>query len=106
MHILDEELYQALMAVSACPTAACHERHVRDCLLDRLKDLPHVTTRLDEFGNLHATYERAAAGREPFRVVAHMDHPAFVVRRGKEAEELHLAGGVDEKYVAGKGIVF
>jgi putative aminopeptidase FrvX len=106
MHILDEELYQALMVVAACPTAACHERHVRDCLLERLKDLPHVTTRIDEFGNLHATYEYKAAGREPFRVVAHMDHPAFVVRRGKGAEELHLAGGVDEKYFKGKGIVF
>jgi putative aminopeptidase FrvX len=106
MHILDEELYQALMAVAARPTAACHERHVRDCLLERLKDLPHVTTRIDEFGNLHASYEHAAACREPFRVVAHMDHPAFVVKRGKGTEELHLAGGVDEKYFVGKGIVF
>jgi putative aminopeptidase FrvX len=102
-HILDEELYQQLMAIAACPTASCHESHVRDCLLARLKDLPHVTTRLDEFGNLHASYEHDPAGeRQPFRVVAHMDHPAFVVER----EELRFAGGVDEKYFAGKGIVF
>jgi len=32
MHILDEELYQALMAIAACPTAPCHEAHVRACL--------------------------------------------------------------------------
>ena len=106
-HILDEELYQQLIAIAGCPTAACHERHVRKCLLERLKDLPHVATRLDEFGNLHASYEHDPAGaREAFRVVAHMDHPAFVVVRGAGAEELHFAGGVDEKYFASKPIVF
>jgi putative aminopeptidase FrvX len=105
-HILDEELYQAGMAIAGCPTAACHEGHVRACLLERLADLPHVTTRLDEFGNLHATYERAAKGREAFRVVAHMDHPAFVVERNGDTAELHFAGGVDESYFAGKSITF
>jgi len=105
MHILDEELYQALMAIAACPTAPCHEAHVRACLLERLKGLPHVTTRVDEFGNLHASYEYGPE-REPFRVVAHMDHPGFVVHRQEGLEELHFAGGVEEKYFAGKGIVF
>jgi len=101
-HILDEELYQALMAVAASPTAPCHEGHVRACLLAKLAGLPHITTRLDEFGNLHVHYEHDAAGHEPFRLVAHLDHPAFVVRDG----ELHFAGYVDEKYFAGRGIVF
>ncbi len=105
-HILDEELYQAGMKIAACPTAACHEGHVRNCLLDQLRDLPHVTIKLDEFGNLHASYEHEAAGREAFRVVAHMDHPAFVVHRQDGASELHFAGGVEEKYFAGKTIVF
>ncbi|MCE0523668.1 MAG: hypothetical protein LV480_12245 [Methylacidiphilales bacterium] len=105
MHILDEELYQALMAIAACPTAPCHEGHVRACLLERLKDLPHITTSIDEFGNLHASYEHKPEG-EPFRVVAHMDHPAFVVDRKGAVAHLHFAGGVDEKYFAGKGIVF
>jgi putative aminopeptidase FrvX len=106
MHILDEELYQAGMAIAACPTAPCHEAHVRGCLLERLKDLPHVAARVDEFGNLHASYEHEAADREPFRVVAHMDHPGFVVHRADGSDELHFAGGVEEKYFAGKGIVF
>jgi endoglucanase len=73
---------------------------VRACLLERLVDLPHLTTRLDEFGNLHAVYDHQ--GGEPFRLVAHMDHPGFVVENGW----LHFAGGVDEKYFAGKRIVF
>ncbi len=98
MHILDEELYQAGMAVAACPTAPCHEGHVRACLEERLAGLPHVTVRRDEFGNLHAAYDHDSAGREPFRLVAHMDHPGFVVKEG----ELHFAGGVEEKYFAGE----
>ncbi len=106
MHILDEELYQAGMAIAACPTAAYHEGHVRACLVERLAGLPHVTTRLDEFGNLHASYEHAAQGREPFRVVAHMDHPAFVVERASGVAELHFAGGVAESYFIGKSITF
>jgi len=105
-HILDEELYQAGMAIAACPTAPCHEDHVRACLLERLRDLPNVTTRVDEFGNLHATYDREGKGREPFRVVAHMDHPAFVVSRKGRTPELHFAGGVEEKYFAGKVVTF
>ena len=106
MHILDEELYQAGMAIAACPTAPCHEGHVRDCLLERLRDLPHLTTRLDEFGNLHAIYDYKTSDREAFRVVAHMDHPAFVVHREGGSAELRFAGGVYEKYFAGKKVVF
>jgi len=107
-HLLDEELHQALMAIAACPTAPCHEAHVRACLLKRLKDLPHVTTRVDEFGNLHATYEHRPHGEpcEPFRVVAHMDHPGFVVQRKGKTAELHFAGGVEEKYFAKRRIIF
>ena len=107
-HILDEEFYQALMAIAACPTAPCHEAHVRACLLERLKELPHLTTRVDEFGNLHASYEHQPEREpfQPFRLVAHMDHPGFVVDRKDAAGELHFAGGLEEKYFAGKGIVF
>jgi putative aminopeptidase FrvX len=105
-HILAEELYQALIAVAGCPTAPCHEAHVRNHLSARLAELPRVITRLDEFGNIHASYEHHAEGLQPFRVVAHMDHPAFVVHRHDGAEELHFTGGVDEEYFAGQVIVF
>jgi endoglucanase len=106
MPILDEELYQAGMAIAACPTAPCHEGHVRGCLLERLAGLPHVATRLDEFGNLHAVYDHESAGREPFRLVAHMDHPAFLVERTGNKATLRFAGGVEGKYFAGKKIIF
>jgi endoglucanase len=106
MHILDEELYQAGTALASCPTAPCHEHHVAACLTERLSGLSNLTLRRDEFGNLHARYEHDAAGREPFRLVAHMDHPGFIVHRDGAVEELHFAGGVEEKYFAGKKIVF
>jgi endoglucanase len=105
-HILDEELYQAGMAIAACPTAPCHEGHVLACLLERLAGLPHLKTRLDKFGNLHAHYEHRPAGRTPFRVVAHMDHPGFVVDRVKGEATLRFAGGIKENYFRGRRIIF
>jgi endoglucanase len=105
-HILAEELYQCGMAVAACPTAPCHETHVRALLLARLAGLPHLTTRLDSFGNLHAHYEYKPEGRAPFRLVAHMDHPGFVVERAGKAPRLLFAGGMDKAYFPGRSIVF
>jgi putative aminopeptidase FrvX len=105
-HILDEELYQAGMAIAACPTAPCHETLVRNCVYQGLKGLPHIVTEQDEFGNLHVTYDYRADDREQVRLVAHMDHPGFVVRRGEGAPEVHFAGGVEERYFVGKRIVF
>ena len=94
------------MAIAACPTAPCHEYHVRACLEEQLAGLPHVTTFRDEFGNLHARYEHKSEGRDSFRLVAHMDHPGFVVDRSGTAPVLYFAGGVAQKYFAGKKIVF
>ena len=106
MHILDETLYQAGMALAACPTAPGCEDFVRAQLLASLKGLSHVTTRLDEFGNLIARYDRQSRGREKIRLVAHMDHPAFVVQRTGSVAQLHFRGGVEERYFMGEKIAF
>jgi putative aminopeptidase FrvX len=102
MHILDELLYQAGMGLAACPAAAGHEHFVRDYLLAQLRGLPQVRVRLDEFGNVIARYQHKVRGREPVRLVAHMDHPAFAV----EGRELHFRGGVEERYFLGEKIIF
>ena len=104
MHILDEELYQAGVAIAACPTAPYHEYHVRFCLLKRLENLPGITTRQDEFGNLHVHYSNGATSRSPFRLVAHMDHPGFMVDPVRGT--LEFGGGVEEVYFTGKPISF
>jgi putative aminopeptidase FrvX len=102
VHILDELLYQAGMGLAGCPTAAGCEDFVRAYLEKALHGLPHVRVRQDEFGNLIARYRHKARGRESIRLVAHMDHPAFVVQAG----ELHFRGGVEERYFLGEKVVF
>jgi putative aminopeptidase FrvX len=104
--ILDPTLLRAGLGIAACPTAPGCEDFVRVHLLAALKGLPHVTTRLDEFGNLIARYQHKARNREPLRLVAHMDHPAFVVQRSGSAAELHFRGGVEERYFMGEKVVF
>ncbi len=106
MHILDETLYQAGMAIAGCPTAPGCEDHVRARLLESLHGLAHITTRLDEFGNLIARYHYKAQKREPVRLVAHMDHPGFAVQRGDAGAELHFRGGVEERYFLGEQVIF
>jgi putative aminopeptidase FrvX len=102
MHILAEPLYQAGMGLAACPTAPGHEHCVRAFLESELRGLPHVQTRRDEFGNLVARYQHKARGREPMRLVAHMDHPGFAV----QDDELHFRGGVEPRYFLGEKVVF
>lgn len=102
MHILDELLYQAGMGLAGCPTTPGCEDFVRAYLETALRDLPHVRVRRDEFGNLIARYHHKARGRETVRLVAHMDHPAFVV----QGKELHFRGGVEERYFLGEKVIF
>ena len=102
MHRLEERLYQAGMGLAACPTAPGCEDFVRSYLETALRHLPHVRVRRDEFGNLIAQYRHKARGRESIRLVAHMDHPAFVV----QGRDLHFRGGVEERYFLGERVIF
>ena len=90
------------MALAACPTAPGHEHFVLAEIASRLRGLPHVRLRRDEFGNLVARYQHRPRGREPVRLVAHTDHPGFVVA----GRELHFRGGVEERFFLGEKIVF
>ena len=102
MHLLEERLYQAGMGLAACPTAPGCEDFVRTYLETALRGLPRVRVRRDDFGNLIAQYRHQAHGREPIRLVAHMDHPAFVV----QGRELYFRGGVEERYFLGEKVIF
>jgi endoglucanase len=101
-HILSEDLYQFGMEFAACPTAPGKEDHVRKLILARLGVLKNVTTQMDEFGNLIAIYDHNSSAREPIRLVAHMDHPGFVVKQ----ERLVFRGGVKEEYFVGNRVRF
>ena len=100
--MLSEELLKIGANLCSIPTAPGFEHHVRNQVLALLADLPHCTTRLDEFGNVITIYDHDSADREPIRLVAHMDHPAFVV----QGSDLVLRGGVKDKYLVGKRVRF
>jgi endoglucanase len=77
--------------ILAQPTAPFHEDAVRGEIIQLLAQLPHVTTRLDQFGNVIAHYQRG--DRSPrFALAAHMDHPGYVAGE--------FLGGVPESYRA------
>lgn len=82
-------LLGVVRTILAQPTAPFHEDAVRGEILQLLAQCPHVTSRLDRFGNVIARYQRGE--RSPrFALAAHMDHPAYV---GGE-----FLGGVPESY--------
>lgn len=84
-----DSLLDVVRAILAQPTAPFHEDAVRGEILQLLAQCPHVTARLDSFGNVIALYQRG--DRSPrFALAAHMDHPAYV---GDE-----FLGGVPESY--------
>jgi len=70
---------------------------MRKVLLAELKRLPHVTSRIDAYGNLIATYRK---GKKPARYVlgAHMDHPAWV-RDDKADDGWTFLGWVPDSYL-------
>jgi endoglucanase len=85
----DDSLLGVVRTILAQPTAPFHEDAVRSEILQLLAQCPHVTTRLDQFGNVIAKYQRG--DRSPrFALAAHMDHPGYV---GGE-----FLGGVPESY--------
>ena len=57
----------------------------------------------DDGGNLRVTRKDAPRGVRPLLVTAHLDHPAFVVRRCVDARtiELEFRGGVHDPYFLG-----
>jgi endoglucanase len=63
-------------AILEKPTAPFHEDAVRAEILSQLAGLPHVTVKLDAFGNVIALYQRGDATPR-YAFAAHMDHPGF-----------------------------
>lgn len=111
-----------LLAVTSLPTAAGRESAVQRALDVWVESLAarasgtSVSLRRDRVGNALITASAAKAGRARGRVkrtrgaaapslliTAHLDHPAFVVRRAVKPRELELEfrGGVHDPYFKG-----
>jgi len=96
-----------LLEVTGLPTAAGHEDRVIDWIrawVDRRRSL-RLTT--DRAGNLFIRHVDAAHHDDPpILVTAHLDHPAFVVRRiiDDRTVELEFRGGVHDPYFDGAAV--
>lgn len=101
-HLLCEELYRLGMKFGSCPTAPGFEYGVKRMVLEELAGFANVTVREDEFGNIIARYVNDWSGREPVRLVAHMDHPGFVVRD----DGIFFRGGMKQAYFPGQSVCF
>ncbi len=88
-----------LKEVTSLPTAAGREDRVINWVTKFVKSRRDLTLRSDKAGNLIITQRRKSSDR-PILITAHMDHPAFVVRKllGSAEIELEFRGGVHNPY--------
>ena len=88
-----------LEALTGIPTAAGHEDRVVEWVVAWVAERRNLRMRADTAGNLVIT-RRAADADRPLFFTAHMDHPAFVVRRVVDEREVELEfrGGVLDPY--------
>lgn len=99
----DEALLYFIRALLAQPTAPFHEDAVRGEILQQLAQIPHVSAKLDEFGNIVAHYAKGEAPPH-WGFAAHMDHPAYVLTDATAApskppgEGWEFLGGVAAEY--------
>ena len=94
-----------LMELTAIPTAAGQEGRVIEWIERWVKKQSGIALRHDKFGNLLLSQTRKSS-KKPIYITAHLDHPAFVVR--KQIDDLHLEmefrGGVNNAYFVGANV--
>lgn len=94
-----------LMELTAIPTAAGQEWRVIAWVEHWASKQKGITLNRDPFGNLILKQTKRSA-KKPIYITAHLDHPAFVVR--KQIDEQHLEmefrGGVHNAYFVGATI--
>ncbi|MEM7228085.1 MAG: M20/M25/M40 family metallo-hydrolase [Planctomycetota bacterium] len=88
-----------LLAITGLPTAAGREDRVIAWVRDWVKKRKNIRIKADRAGNLILT-QTAKSSDRPIFITAHLDHPAFVVRRmiDDRTVELEFRGGVNNPY--------
>jgi len=97
---------QWLLELTGIPTAAGKEERVINWIRAWVEKRKGLKIKTDRAGNLFVSMKRGggtSGGRnkkKPLLITAHLDHPAFVVRRliDKETAELEFRGGVHNPY--------
>jgi endoglucanase len=90
----EKEMLAVVAALAKRPTAPFHEEAVRAEIEAQLREIPHVRSERDAFGNVIARYTRGRR-RPQGAFAAHMDHPGWVRARNGEMKFL---GSVAEKF--------
>jgi len=90
------------MEVTAIPTAAGQEWRVVDWVERWVRNQKGLRLHKDRFGNVRIEQLKTSS-REPIYITAHLDHPAFVVRKQLDEFrlEMEFRGGVDNAYFVG-----
>jgi endoglucanase len=91
-----DELLSVVRALVEQPTAPFHEDAVRDAIVAKLHECPHVKIEHDAYGNMIARYRRGTRARLQWAFAAHMDHPGWV--RGEKGDWRFL-GSVAERFL-------
>jgi putative aminopeptidase FrvX len=91
-----------LMELTAIPTAAGLEWRVVGWVEQWVKNQSGITLTKDKFGNLLLSQTRFSS-KKPIYITAHLDHPAFVVRKQIDDQhlEMEFRGGVNDAYFVG-----
>ncbi|HRQ76392.1 MAG TPA: hypothetical protein PK098_10790 [Phycisphaerales bacterium] len=92
---------QWLLEITGIPTAAGREQRVVQWVQRWVEARKNLTLKHDPVGNLIISVRSTARSeRKPLYITAHLDHPAFVVRRLIDANtvELEFRGGVHDPY--------
>ncbi len=94
-----------LLKLTGLPTAAGCETRIINWVKDWVKARPTLKLKSDKAGNLIITQIRKSNAK-PIFITAHMDHPAFVVRKVISDREVQLEfrGGVQDPYFNKAGI--
>ena len=90
------------MELTAIPTAAGQERRVIEWIEQWVKKQSGIALKRDKFGNLLLTQTRKSSKKSIY-ITAHLDHPAFVVRKQIDDQhlEMEFRGGVNDAYFVG-----
>ena len=91
-----------LMELTAIPTAAGQEWRVISWIEKWVSTQRRVVLKHDRFGNLLLKQKRTTT-KKPIYITAHLDHPAFVVRKQVDEQhiEMEFRGGVHDAYFVG-----
>ena len=94
-----------LTEITNIPTAAGKEERVVAWIKNWSRKEQGISLEQDRFGNLVLSQKRNSS-KKPIFITAHLDHPAFVVRRqiDENCLEMEFRGGVQDPYFIGSQV--